>query len=50
MHNELGFGEEEIARAVREYDLMKDPEYLEMQREMQPKLQATMQAKWLIIF
>jgi hypothetical protein len=40
MHNELGFGEEEIARAVREYDLMKDPEYL----EMQPILQATMQA------
>ena len=50
MHNELGFGEEEIARAVREYDLMKDPEYLEMQREMQPILQATMQVKWLIIF
>ena len=50
MHNELGFAEEEIARAVKEYDLMKDPECLEMQREMQAKLQATMQAQWLIIF
>lgn len=35
MFNEHGFAEEEIARAVKEYDLLKDPDFLEMQREMQ---------------
>ena len=50
MFNEHGFAEEEIARAVKEYDLLKDPDFLEMQKEMQAKLQATMQVQWLIIF
>jgi hypothetical protein len=31
--------------AVKEYDLLKDPDFLEMQKEMQAKLQATMQAQ-----
>jgi hypothetical protein len=30
--------------------LLKDPDFLEMQKEMQAKLQATMQVQWLIIF
>jgi hypothetical protein len=35
MFLEHGFAEEEISRAVKEYDLLKDPQFYKMQQEMQ---------------
>jgi len=34
MFNNVGFAEEDISRAVKEYDLLKDPEFMAMQMEM----------------